>query len=232
MATDRETQKSRFHAFVNSYVEHVGEELMERSFSPANEDFIDGLTREVGYGLEDLLFDAENFSWSEDSAMISKLRDAEIGCIIAVLSLAVIACRCARKNDMSLLSDAASVFPVGGEFANELSAFVSGGMFTESGKISNVWARTHDLLPSWIEVRKSKRSDFRQYIENLAQTAEAGAQNYVAQAKVARDASDQWVKELPKAFSQQSGSGDESGCGCIFFVLAIIGGTIYYFFFR
>jgi len=169
--------------------------------------------------------------------MLGKLRDAEIGCLISVLSLAVIACRCARTNDTSLLHDAARVFPVGAEFAEELSAFVEGNMFTETGKISNVWARTHALLPSWIDVRESKTDTFRQAVQDLAQKAEAGTKKYVAQAKAGRDVADRWAKELPKAFSQHSNtsgasSDDESGCGCIFFALAVIGGTIYYLFFR
>lgn len=237
MGTNRETQKSRFHSYVNNYVELTCAQMVERSLPPAHEDFIDGLTREVGFGLEEMLFDEDRFPWPEDSAMIINLRDAEIGCLIAVVSLAIIACRCARKNDVSLLNDAALVLPVGSEFARELSVFVDGGMFSEAGKISNVWARTHDLLPSWINIRESRTDSFRQGVEELAHTAEAGAEKFVIQATAGRDFGDRIVKELPKAFAQagearEGGDDDESGSGCLFFALAVIGGTIYYLFFR
>jgi len=39
MAADREMEKSRFHAFVNGYVEHVCAEMTDQALTPEHEDF-------------------------------------------------------------------------------------------------------------------------------------------------------------------------------------------------
>ncbi|MCA8993227.1 MAG: hypothetical protein KDA88_14655 [Planctomycetaceae bacterium] len=228
MPTRSEALKSRLQRFVDGYVGHVSAQLTEQSMPPAHADFIDGLTRQIGHELVQSLADPENEFCSNSKEGEYRPGDAELGCNIAVLSLAAIACRSVRLKDSGILRDLQRVLPVGVELADEYRVFIASEMLTDESKCSNIWARTHALILSWIDVPQDRTAEFRQHVAELTKSAEAAGDRYVAQSKVERELTQTWVNGLKEAFpSDPKEPGDGAISGCLVWLI-IIGAVAYW----
>lgn len=230
----RDAAKQRFRDAVNRYVESIGSVLSATLTDTFHEDYIDGLTREIGYGLEDLLFDDDEFPWKQHASAITKLSEAEIGAAISALAIATLACRAVREGTHSLLNDASIIYPGVGPFADEIKSFISGGMFTAEGKISNVMSRTGHLMQKWIQLPAADWDKFFERVVALSKASESGALHHANKGKAVRGFADHVSTALPQAFQNVENArkkeAEGSGCGCVICIIVLVG--IAYWWFR
>lgn len=222
--------QARLSTFVNNLVGHVNAEIAQQKVPAFTGDFIDSLIRVIGSGLIEIVLDTHATLPQTREETGGLVTEAELACIITVVTLTVIACRCVRQKNFTLLLDSRRLFPVGVELADEFVLFISSDMLTEEGKTSNLWARTFALVPSWMRLPKEQVSQIRSQIEQLAMRAEDEAVQQAQRGRAAHDMSQFCIQGIQDAFpASQSAPPEMPLSGCIPWMVALIGLTYWWF---